>query len=191
MRRGLIAAATFVCMLSACSDTAESEAEPTPATSSSPSATTSPSPTPSETAPAGELITTDAVSLRAPVTWTVEESDAGTGQGFSIFSPSGAAGGSITVYISPNSSSYTLKDAEDFAIEEMRGVLDPRARRLARTAMGGQPAYHVRGKDEIGNHDWFGAIHDGHEINLNFELRGTKAERQSIIDEVLTSVEWK
>lgn len=189
----LVAAAAFVCTLGACTDQADSLSQADQPPSVSASGGTSPissaSPTPSE--PAGELIEVENVSLRAPVTWTVEYREGGVGQGMSLFPPSGAASNSISVYVSPNPSVYTLKDAEDFAIEEMRGVMDPDARRMPRTTLGGQPAFHVRGRDEVGHYDSFGAIYGAKSISIDFQLSGSKSERRSIIDEVLTSVEWK
>lgn len=189
-----IAIAALTCVvLAGCSDESapQSEADRTPSASGSttPSPSASTSPTPSE--PAGELIEVENVSLRAPVTWTVEYREGGVGQGMSLFPPSGAASNSISVYVSPNPSVYTLKDAEDFAIEEMRGVMDPDARRMPRTTLGGQPAFHVRGRDEVGHYDSFGAIYGAKSISIDFQLSGSKSERRSIIDEVLTSVEWK
>lgn len=194
--RGLhpIAAAALACLvLAGCTDDPDPEPNADMKPSASPSGgeshSASTSPTPSE--PSGELIEVENVSLRAPVTWTVEYSDAGVGQGMSLFPPTGAARNSIAVYVRKNHSTYTLKDFEDFAIEEMRGVEDPEAKRLHRTTLGGQPAYHIRGRDEIVRYDHYGSIRDGTSIYINFQLSGTRRERQLIIDEVLNSVEWK
>lgn len=193
MRRARIVTIAMIlaCSLAGCSDDSEPEADPEPTPSTSASASPTPTPTASPSGPAGELITTDAVSLRAPATWTVEDRGSNSGVGKDLFPPSGAPSNSIAVFISRNPPTYSLSAYQDFSLRQMRSLNDPNARVLPRTTIDGQPAFHVRGKDQTSHMDYFGSIYGENSISIDFELSGTKAERQAIIDEVLNSVEWK
>lgn len=64
-------------------------------------------------------------------------------------------------------------------------------RRVDDSEVAGEPAFHLVGTALRGEHDQYGVIRGGQSIRFMFELDGSKAKRQELIDSVLASIEWR
>lgn len=192
LRRAYAGACLLLAVLTGCQsgadeagDGADRSAASDPSTPASPDPSSSPSPTVPPAA--GPLIERPTFSFRVPQGW---EADYDGMDGWDVKSTSLDEGSSISVFYFEGTVE-SLAEAEYKQLESLRRDA-PNAQVLDRIEIGGQPGFRLRGTTpDGGTAEAVGAVVNGNELTLTFEIDGTAAKSWQVIESVLATVEWR
>ena len=134
----------------------------------------------------GPVVENAHASYRVPKGYEVADELAGTIPA----NDSGSSRSAITLAEVPT---FGNTDLGTIAQLVARNVARGRApKRVADTTLAGEPAFHLEGQVQPGQHfTAYGAIHDDNVVYVRFDLDGSRAQSQQVIDSVLATWQWK
>ena len=134
----------------------------------------------------GPIVESDHASYHVPRTFEVADEMAGT-------FPANEKG--------PGRGAITLGEVPAFGNTDLRTVAQVVARNVARgrpprpvadTTLAGEPAFHLEGTVQPGQHfTAYGAVHEDQIVYVRFDLDGSRAENADLIESVLATWQWK